>query len=170
MMTPLEFHLLNMGKWLSKKIDYHTLSRRSKGKQINTGEVWQCDLGFNIGEEKNKERPVLILSNNKVNRTGKVVIACITDASGKMNPSNLPQFNTWYLLFSDTSDPTKMYLPSRRIPSNAPRYSFLSKDSIVQFEEIRAVSKARLIRRLGMLDPIDSQRQQQKIKNLFNIT
>ncbi|MHB8125763.1 MAG: type II toxin-antitoxin system PemK/MazF family toxin [Desulfitobacteriaceae bacterium] len=169
-MTLLELQLINMGKWLSKKIDYHTISDRTRYKQINLGEVWQCDLGFNIGEEKNKERPVLIISNNKVNRTGKVVIACITDAIGKINQFNLPQFNTWYLLYTDTTDPTKMFLPSRIIPASTPRYSFLSKDSIVQFEEIRAVSKARLIRRLGVIDPIDSQRLQQKIKNVFDIT
>ena len=70
----LDVHYYNVAKWLSQKFSYHKFSsyRNIKNKQVNIDEVWECDLGYNVGEEKNKKRPALVISNNKINRTGKV--------------------------------------------------------------------------------------------------
>lgn len=162
----------NIGSWLSKKMQYHNISshNRIKRKQINQGEIWKCDLGFNIGEEKNKERPVVVISNNKVNRTGKIVVAPITDAIGKINQHGLPQHNTWYLLHSNTTDSNKMYLPGRTVPKNATQYRNLTKDSIIQCEELRSISKARLLHnKIDDLNPNDLDQLKKKIKKVFDI-
>jgi len=153
-------------------LNYHKKAgnRRVKQMQVNQGEIWQCNLGFNIGEEKNKKRPVIILSTNSVNRTGKVLVAPITDAEGKINEHNLPQFNTWYLLYSSTTNPRNMFKPNRTIPRRAIKYSILSKDSVIQCEEVRSVSKARLISKKGELTIADSVILKTKIKNVFDIT
>ena len=76
-------------------------------------------------KRKIKLDQLLVISNNSINRTGKAVVICITDAQNKVNRFNLPQQNSWYLLYSDTADVTKMFAPGRVIPSGATRYTFL---------------------------------------------
>ena len=89
-------------------------------------------------------RPVLVMSNNKINNSEKVVVVCITDAKGKVNARCLPIQDSWFLLYSDTEDEEKQVIPGRTIPASMHTYEFLDKDSMIQCEEIRAVSKARL--------------------------
>ncbi len=82
------------------------------------------------------------MSNNRINNSEKVVIICITDAKGKVNANNLPAQDSWFLLYSGTSDEDKMISPGRQVPASMHVYDFLDKDSMVQCEEIRAVSKS----------------------------
>ena len=157
-----------LGCWVSQKFKYNKDSSftRVKRTQVKSGEIWYCDLGCNIGSEKNKFRPVLVVSNNKINNSDKVVVICITDTSGKLNKNDLPAQDSWYLLYSTTNVDSNMLKPNREIPINNVPYSFLDKDSIVQCEEIRAVSKVRLnlIRgTIGKLTPLDLQ----NIRNKF---
>ncbi len=152
--------------WIKTKVQYHDVSKRisTKNMSVKHGEIWFCDLGYNIGTEKNKSRLVLIISNNKVNRSEKVVVLCITDAKGKLNSRNLPAQDSWFLLYSAFTD--------RLVPPNATQYSFLEKDSIVQCEEIRAVSKARLDNNrgcLGTLTSLDLSFIKQKFKRTFDL-
>lgn len=164
----------NIGTWLSKKINYHLRSKNSSVKkiQVNYGEVWYCDLGYNIGTEKNKLRPVLVISNNKINQAEKVVVLSITDAKGKLNPNDLPLQDSWYLLYSDTLDDNKKIYPGRKIKNGDSPYDFLEKDSIVQCEEIKAVSKARLDttrKSIGTLAPKDFKLIKQKLMRAYNL-
>lgn len=152
----LEYY--NFGIWNALKYKYHKISKMNKikHKQINQGEIWYCDLGYNIGTEKNKMRPVLVISSNKVNRSEKVVILCITDAKNKINSRGLPFQDSWYLLYSSTTDENKKFKPARIIfPNNTP-YNFLEKDSVVQCEEIKAVSKARFDFAKGCIGTLES--------------
>jgi len=169
--TKLEEQLFNLGIWNSEKIKYHLKANHNKVKhmRIKFGQVWYCDLGYNIGDEKNKNRPILIVSNNSINNSGKFVGVCITDAQGKISDSNLPNENTWYLLYSNTHDQNKKYKPNRIIPSSAIQYYFLEKDSVVQCEEIRSLSKARLSRYMGRLHDNDLNFIKIKLKNVFKI-
>lgn len=145
-MLPETQEYYNIAGWLKDKINYNRISKFSKSqrRQVLHGEIWYCDLGFNIGTEKNKMRPVLVMSNNKVNNSEKVVVICITDAKGKVNANNLPVQDSWFLLYSAATNPDHMVVPGRTIPSNMNVYNFLDKDSMIQCEEIRAVSKSRL--------------------------
>jgi Growth inhibitor len=163
----------NLGTWNSNKFMYNKISKSptSKRLQILQGSVWHCDLGFNVGTEKNKLRPVLIISNNLVNRTEKVVVLSITDAKGKVNQNILPAQDSWYLLYADTTDVNKMVVPNRVIRGGAIPYTFLDKDSIVQCEEIRAVSKARfdcVKGAVGQLTPNDLQKISGKFMRVYN--
>ncbi len=162
----------NIGNWLSKKMNYHKQAgtNRVKSMQVNKGEIWNCDLGYNIGEEKNKIRPVVVLSSNNVNRTGKVLVAPITDAKGKTNVHNLPQHPSWFLLFSNTADPQKMHRVGRSIPRKALGYTILEKDSIIQCEEMRCLSKARLLGKRGDLYQRDLELLPKQIKKVFDIS
>lgn len=162
----------NIGTWIKEKMNYHKQSdyKSIKHKQINQMEIWICDFGYNIGQEKNKKRPVIILSNNRANRSGKVLVAPITDAANKINNSNLPIQNTWYLLYSETRILSKMFKPNRVIPKNATSYYWLDKDSIIQCEEMTSVSKARLLKsKIGDLEKDDWNKLIKKINNVFDI-
>lgn len=169
--TDLERDLFEKGTWISRKFQLHLQATqpRVKSRQITSGEVWKCDLGYNIGDEKNKERPVLVISNNSINRSGKVVAICITDASGKTNVYDKPQKNSWVLLYADTTDDRKKFKAGRTIPITATPYSFLDKDSMAQCEEIRAVSKARFTRKLGHIEPFELNLIKNKLKITFDI-
>lgn len=161
-----------LGCWLSKKFSYNKKSSYNKIKraQVNSGEVWYCDLGYNIGTEKNKYRPVLVVSNNKINVSEKVVVVCITDTGNKLNKNDLPAQDSWYLLYSTTSDDTKKLKPNRIIPKSNIPYDFLDKDCIVQCEEIRAVSKARLDLQkgsIGTLKYVDLKNIREKFLRAF---
>jgi mRNA-degrading endonuclease toxin of MazEF toxin-antitoxin module len=130
----------NLAGWITDKLNYHRISKfkSSRRRQVLCGQIWYCDLGYNVGTEKNKLRPVLVISNNKVNNSEKVVVICITDAKGKLNVHNLPVQDSWFLLHADT-------------------YRFLEKDSVLQCEEIRAVSKARLDSKRGCIGKLTSE-------------
>lgn len=166
-----EMDFYDLAKWVSRKVEFHKNAGSKKSKQVNQGEVWGCDFGFNIGEEKNKHRPVIVISNNKVNRTGKVVVAPLTDAMNKVDiETKLPYKNTWYLLFTSKSDTTKWYNSERILPLKANSYAWLDKDSVIQCEEPRTVSKARLdFKKKGNLNSDDFEILKKKIAATFDI-
>lgn len=164
----------NIAAWQKEKVNYNRISKFNvnKRRQVLHGQIWYCDLGYNIGTEKNKMRPVLVMSNNKVNNSEKVVVVCLTDAKGKTNANNLPVQDSWFLLYSATEDEDKMLSPGRTVPNHMHTYDFLEKDSMVQCEEIRAVSKSRLdVFRgcIGTLTPEDFKMVKEKFKRAYNL-
>ncbi|MBR0397500.1 MAG: type II toxin-antitoxin system PemK/MazF family toxin [Eubacterium sp.] len=163
-----------IAEWLKDKVNYHKASKYHsvRKRQVLHGEIWYCDMGFNVGAEKNKQRPVLVVSNNKINRSEKVVVLCITDAKGKVNSRNLPAQDSWFLLYSSTSDENMMVTPGRTVPNGISTYSFLMKDSLIQCEEIKAVSKARLDYHrgcIGRLTNNDFTMIKQKMKRAYDL-
>lgn len=96
-MLPETQEYYNIASWLKDKLNYNRISKynSNKRRQVLNGEIWYCDLGYNVGTEKNKMRPVLVVSNNKVNTSEKVVVVAITDAKGKINSNNLPIQDSW---------------------------------------------------------------------------
>ncbi|MCT4477071.1 type II toxin-antitoxin system PemK/MazF family toxin [Peribacillus frigoritolerans] len=172
--TDLEKHLFNVGDWVSTKMKYHLYADKYKHKAMNIGEIWKCDLGHNVADEKNKARPVVVVSNNKINQSGKVIILSITDAKGKINPKNkLPWKQSWFLMYANTTNPDNMFEPGRRIRNHRSVYNFLNKDSVLQCEEIRLVSKSRFDfssgTPLGTIDPEDFKIIKNKMKKVFDI-
>lgn len=164
----------NISSWLKDKLHYHNLSKIQKIKRANVthGEVWYCDFGYNIGAEKNKCRPVIVISNNRINKSEKVVVLCITDAKGKTNINNLPAQDSWFLMYSATTDDDKKIYKGRKIPLSMSVYSFLDKDSVIQCEEIHSISKARLDMKrgcIGTLSPTDFQMLKRKISRAYSI-
>ncbi len=173
-MHPEAQEYYNIASWQKDKINYHRISKfnSNKHRQVLYGEIWYCDFGYNVGTEKNKMRPVLVISNNKVNNSEKVVVISITDAKGKVNARNLPAQDSWLLLYSATTDTAKMISPDRTIPAHMHTYDFLEKDSMLQCEEIRAVSKSRLDATrgcIGRLEPDDFALFQSKFKRCYNL-
>jgi mRNA interferase MazF len=92
------------------------------------GEVWQVDLEPVRGSEANKQRPAVVVSNDRANATatrlgrGVVTVVPVTSSIEKVYPFQV-------LLSAPTSG--------------------LAADSKAQAEQVRSVAFQRLLRRLG---------------------
>lgn len=96
--------------------------------ELRRGDIIIVDLGETQGHEKQGIRPAVVISSELMNENSdNVIVAPMTSASHKQR-----------LL------PTHVYITSNE-------YSGLKKDSIVQLEDIRSVSKQRMIKHIGCL-------------------
>ena len=94
------------------------------------GDIYWCELGENVGSETNKKRPVLVISSSKRNkRLSHVVIAPISKTV-KYKKHGKPDSGLKY---------PHHFLLTRS------SYPFLKNDSVVKIEQLRTVSKNRLI-------------------------
>jgi mRNA interferase MazF len=93
------------------------------------GSVLEVNLDPTIGSEANKTRPCVVIQNDIGNRYSPVtIVAAITGAE------NVP----------------KRYPVDVLVPKGE---GGLSKDSVVQCNQIRSIDEARLVRTLGRLSP-----------------
>ena len=94
------------------------------------GEIWQVDLDPVRGSEANKQRPAVIVSNDRANATatrlgrGVVTVVPVTSNTDKVYPFQV-------LLTAATSG--------------------LAADSKAQAEQVRSVATQRLLHRVGQL-------------------
>ncbi len=101
---------------------------------MRRGEIWQVDLGPAQGNEANKQRPAVIVSNDRANATaarlgrGTITIVPVTSNLDKVYP-----FQTFISV--ETSG--------------------LAIDSKAQAEQVRTVATQRFIRRVGRLTPLE---------------
>ncbi len=94
---------------------------------VRRGDVVLANLDPTIGVEIKKTRPVIVLSNDSINQLSQlVVVVPLTKNVAHLSPSHA------------------------LIPKGIARLSFPSK---VVTEQIKAVDKRRLVRRLGSLPP-----------------
>jgi len=96
---------------------------------VQRGDVWLCDLGETVGSEQAGKRPVLILQNN---------IGC--------------KFSPTVTVVSITSKLTKAKMPTH-VELRASVYG-LEKDSVALGEQVRTISKDRLLHKVTTIDEI----------------
>ena len=98
------------------------------------GEIWQVDLDPVRGSEANKQRPAVIVSNDRANATatrlgrGVVTIVPVTSSTDKVYPFQV-------LLSAATTG--------------------LAVNSKAQAEQVRSVATQRLMRRIGRISPAE---------------
>ena len=98
------------------------------------GEIWQVDLDPARGSEANKQRPAVVVSNDRANATatrlgrGVVTVVPVT--------SNIAKIYPFQVLLSATA-------------------TGLAVDSKAQAEQIRSVATERLLHRIGRVSPIE---------------
>ena len=96
------------------------------------GEIWQVDLDPVRGSEANKQRPAVIVSNDRANATairlgrGVVTVVPVTSNTDKVYPFQV-------LLSAATSG--------------------LAVNSKAQAEQVRSIATQRLLRRIGWVSP-----------------
>ena len=94
---------------------------------VRRGDIVLANLDPTIGVEIKKTRPVIVLSNDSINQLSQlVVVVPLTKNVAHLSPSHA------------------------LIPKGIARLSFASK---VVTEQIKAVDKRRLVKRLGSLPP-----------------
>lgn len=90
--------------------------------KINRGDIWYADLSPAVGSEQAGVRPVVIIQNEKGNRFAPtVIVAAVTSQNKKKLPTHVR-------LDEDTG---------------------LAKTSVVLAEQVRTLSKHRLLERVG---------------------
>ncbi len=96
------------------------------------GEIWQVDLDPALGSEANKQRPAVIVSNDRANvtatqlRRGVVTVVPVTSNTDKVFPF-------------------QVFLPASA--------SGLQVNSKAQAEQVRSIATQRLLRRIGQVTP-----------------
>ncbi len=98
------------------------------------GEIWQVELDPARGSEANKERPAVVVSNDRANGTatrlgrGVVTVVPVT--------SNIAKIYPFQVLLSAAA-------------------TGLAVDSKAQAEQIRSVATERLLHRIGRVSPME---------------
>lgn len=136
-------NIRNAGYWLSRKIELIELKHHNKENNITLnafrGGIFNVELGTgNIGGEKNKKRPCLVISRNNLNTGDNVVVIPLSTKfkSSTINGVISPKYKNHYLLKKS-------------------KYPFLRETSCVKCEDIRNVDKIRLSDHLGNIDSQD---------------
>ena len=144
-----EENILEAAKWLRRQVElieekYVLINNKHIRQtpyivQVKRGGIFDCELGTgNIGGEKNKTRPVLVLSKNDLNNGNTVVVVPLS-TKYRMGNHGRPAYKNHYLLKKQ-------------------RYNFLDRDSVVKFEDIRCVDVVRLRKLRGNVDDADMKR------------
>lgn len=153
-----EEKLINLADWAYEKskisLDFFNYKSDMLGWEYNTGEIYFCELGENIGNEINKKRPVLIISSTKYNvKQSTVIVAPLTSRikykykNGKQDGLKFP-FD--FVLKQD-------YFP------------FLKKDATVKLDQLRTVSKNRLsAKKIGVVDDDTMRKIYKKLKKIID--
>lgn len=128
-------NVLETSKWLKRKVELieekdiliqnKRIRRTDYIIQAFRGGIFNAELGNgNIGGEKNKTRPVMIISPNTLNK-GNTVVVIPLSTKFKIKDNGLPLYNNHYLL-------------------KKADYPKLDKDSVLKFEDVRCIDVVRL--------------------------
>jgi len=144
-------HLQAM-QWLAEATELNEGYDTSKNAFIPRGRIVNVKFGENIGFEKNSKRPAVVVSVDSSNQTsGNVIVAPLTTKSRKTaskRPFRL--LKSQYLLKQE-------------------KYEGLAFDSIVQCEDIRSISKARLEDLLDTVDEEDMQQIDRRLSYMLDL-
>lgn len=110
-------------------------SKKLSEQAYNKGDMVVVDLGYDsVGDEKNGRRPCVVLSNSTIgHRSNNIIIAPMTNANNKKDSSN-------YINLL----PTHVFMSSKY-------YRSLDMDSVLQLEDIRSISKERVVKYIGYI-------------------
>ena len=148
-------NIVDAAKWLKRKVELIEeksvlIARRAARHtpyyaQVYRGGIFDCELGQgNIGGEKNKTRPVLVISRNLLNRGHTVLVVPLSTKFDRDTRTRLPKYPNHYLLRK--SD-----------------YPFLDKDSVVKFEDLRSIDVVRLRKFRGNVRTKDMDRMKKNL-------
>lgn len=120
--------VLSKHKWANKKMIYRCVN--NKQNRIFQFDIFNCELGENIGSEKNKTRPVIILSKYPIN-SQTVLIAPITTTEIK---NGIPLKHTKNSKVKGFID----FKQLRTVDKNRLTYNFI--DRLLNEDEYKALS------------------------------
>src|SRR5258708_6978811 len=112
--------------------------------EIKRGDIWTADLRPGKGQEVAKKRPALVISNNTLNTISPTVII-------------IPISSQKYSVLG----PERIFLSAKD--------SSLPKDSVILSYQIRAVDKARLLKRVSSLKETILQEVEDALKIVLDL-
>ena len=126
-----------------------TVLPNGKVVQINQFDVVLVNLGNeSVGYEKKGVRPAIVVSKNTMNNnSANCIVAPLTKLSNKAD---------------------KKILKSQLILEEK-KHSCLDYDSLIQFEDIRSVSKLRITEKLGEIHEDSVEDVREKLKYIFDL-
>lgn len=114
------------------------------------GSIYLINFGENVGDEINKKRPGLIISNNSYNmHSNNVVVLPITTKIIISKKTHKLKYKSQFFL-------------------NKSKYTFLDFDSSVECEQIKTISKARILNHIGNIDSKDMEKIILKLNKFFS--
>lgn len=143
-------------RWLPTKLKLQEKFEDNDQKSIlfPRGAVYTCYMGENIGHEKSKlqARPCLIVSTDSINsRSSNVIIVPLSTNIKYSDPrTGKLKYQSHYVLKKS-------------------KYNMLLKDSVVQCEDIRTVSKSRLGQLIVIIDKTDMDNIKKRLKAVLQI-
>ena len=162
----------NLQQWTTKKIELSEEWIEKEEQQIARnlvrGGIYMCELGENIGSEQGSLRPVVVISNDLINRSsGNIFVVPLTktlkkkiqigadkkpvrDKDGKIIFLNEPKMQSHYFLRKQ-------------------KYTFLQHDSAAMCEVSRAVSKIRISTHLGNIESTDINKIETRLEWVLGI-
>lgn len=151
----------SLDKWVPKKevlaMRFIEEEKSQQERNMVKGSIHLCQLGENLGSEQNDERPVIIVSNDRINSTSTnvKVIPLTKTLKTKMKKNRkgviqeVPRVSTHFFLRKN-------------------KYTFLDYDSAAKVEEVTTVSKIRIGKHLGNLVPEDVEKIKSRLKWVFD--
>lgn len=123
-----------------------------KPLKVSRGEVWQCELGQNIGSEQNESRPVLIIQNDVTNtHSPNTIIAPLTSLSNRSDKKGAT------LTPEEAAEERQklranevLILPEQHAGGES---TGIAAPSVLMCQNIKEVNKMRLQYRITLLDP-----------------
>lgn len=140
---------------LSKNFYHH--QDNLKSMKINIGDIFDCHLGENLGDEICKTRPVIVLSKTFYNNVSSQITVAPLSTQFELKQfvkqgvvKFRPQVRTHFLLKKNS-------------------YQFLKDDSVIKCEQIRGINKVRLGRKIGVINEPELKMIKTRIRDLFDI-
>lgn len=118
-----------MSGWLAEKLLLQSRVGSAGNRLVYRGQVYWCDFGENVGSEQCRQRPALILQNDRSNRSSpNTIVAPITskDKSGLRTAARLrerPDVNGFVLL-GNVRTVSKARLGDRIIEGKCPMLAY----------------------------------------------
>ena len=77
--------LLDFMQWFKDVFLLHSRAESAKNRKVYRGKVYKCNFGMGIGSEERKNRPCVIVSNNKINISSpNVIVVPITHTASTL--------------------------------------------------------------------------------------
>lgn len=155
--------ILRLLKWTKRKLELTLINERLKdiAKEakrnrrprpqpllVSRGEIWNCELGVNVGSEQSQDRPVLIIQNDENNKISpNTIIVPLTRAVHRLDRTltESPNFvfdeSVAISLKANLRKTEVLILPGEAKEDDG---SILPEPSIVMCQNIKEISKSRL--------------------------
>lgn len=155
--------MLRVLKWTKRKLELTLINEKQKdvvkeAKKrrlprpqpllVSRGEIWNCELGVNVGSEQSQDRPVLIIQNDENNKVSpNTIVVPLTRAIHRLDKTVTGA--SGFIFDESVAESLKVNLRKTEVlilPDEAKEDdgSILPEPSVIMCQNIKEISKSRL--------------------------